>query len=373
MRTPKAWEFEMNLGNAKVFAAAVQALSMVGKEVTFAVEPTKSKEGALIISAMPEAQAAFGQVRFEAQCFTKSRVKKNLDARRLGCKVVARTLLPALRRATRGSQTSGVGVSGVYKVILRHDLEQERKKRRRSGSDDSNLSDDDDSDDSSDNASHGGGPEEDGSPRLTIEIWHEDGVKRRWRLFYEAAEADFVPEFDERSVGDIVAQPAQFLGVFEHVGAAGLDVRISAHDGIDVASRDDDDLSNKGAIRGTGRASTTLRIDINDLDKCDMPPQDDDDDDDDDDEEPPADVQLSFHAKEVKAFVKFCEHASVHHLRFRFSKPGRPIALDADSPSGATIHFLISTSATAPKPDAFASMAYVTDPAATNRVEKSQS
>jgi len=295
----------MNAQSARVFAAAVQALAAVGKEVTFAVEG-----GALAVSAMPEAQAAFGQVRFAAQCFSKSKVRR-VDARRLGCKVVARTLLPALRRAT-AKPSNRPGVSGVYKVLLRHDIQEDE-------SDDEEDEEDDDEESDSE-----------ATPRLTIEIWHEDGAKRRWRLFYEAAECDFVPEFDERRVGEIVAQPLQFLGVFDRVLAGSdVDACVSAHDGVDVSSLDDDDNDK--------RAKTHLKIDKDDLDACDMPP---------DDGRGQVDaVRLNFHAKEVKAFVKFCEHAAVHHLRLRFSDPGRPIALDADTPSGAAIHFLVSTSA----------------------------
>ena len=45
-------------------------------------------------------------------------------------------------------------------------------------------------------------------PRLALELHHDDGSRRRWRLFYEAAEAQCV-EYDHGAadVGEIVAQP----------------------------------------------------------------------------------------------------------------------------------------------------------------------
>ena len=332
----------MNGPNARVLAAAVQALAAVGKEVTFAVEHGKC----LVLSAMPEAQAAFGQVRFEATCFSKCRVG-SLDLRRLGCKVVARSLMPALRRATAKASTGGV--SGVYKLIIRHELPRKRNNGNR-GEEEAYFSEDDDDDDEDDDDDDASAQEHDLSPRLTLEVWHEDGVRRRWRLFYEAAETVFVPEFEISGAGEIVCQPLQFLGIFEHVGAAGLDLRISKTDGMAIASHDDDDTKKKSGFfggpsfgkdasqKGLRSASTHLRIDRSDLDACDLPASCDDD------------VCLSFQAKEVKAFVKFCEHSGVSQLRLRFSaKLGRPIALEADAPSGAKISFLVSTSASRPR------------------------
>ena len=47
-------------------------------------------------------------------------------------------------------------------------------------------------------------------PRLTLELFHDDGSRRRWRLFYEGAEAQTVAFDTEASeVGEIVAQPSQ--------------------------------------------------------------------------------------------------------------------------------------------------------------------
>ena len=48
-------------------------------------------------------------------------------------------------------------------------------------------------------------------PRLTLELFHDDGSRRRWRLFYEGAEAQTVAfDTEAAEVGEIVAQPPQW-------------------------------------------------------------------------------------------------------------------------------------------------------------------
>ena len=60
-------------------------------------------------------------------------------------------------------------------------------------------------------------------PRLTLELFHDDGSRRRWRLFYEGAEAQTVAfDTEAADVGEIVAQPPQLARVVAQLRRAAV-------------------------------------------------------------------------------------------------------------------------------------------------------
>lgn len=210
---------------------------------------------------------------------------------RFACKVLARALVPSLRRATSVAKPGSR--SGVLKVVLRHEDRQN------------------DVEDIADELrSH--------APRMTVEIYHEDGIRRRWRLFYEVAEAEEPICEDDESAGEIMCHPLQFATVFETVGTGSVEVVVTDN-ALVVSSFARDE------------ASISLSIDRNDLDVF----------------KPSSNTTaLAFNGKEARAAVRFCEAADVSDLCFRFTRACRPVSFRAKTPSGCTLHFLLSTNAT---------------------------
>ena len=100
MSTARAlFEFEVPAAHIKTFAAAVTALSAVGKEVCLGVSPARSGDQVyMTISAYDDAATAFGTFRFEERFFTRARARR--ASGEFACKILARTLFPALKRAT---------------------------------------------------------------------------------------------------------------------------------------------------------------------------------------------------------------------------------------------------------------------------------
>jgi len=285
------WSYEVNAAKARILTAAVQALASVSREVTFSAEAG----GSLCLSAMPDGQACYGEIKFSGDIFF-TKVHR-VERTSIGCKVLAKSLLPALRRATAKSGVGGI--SAVYTLHIRHE-----------------RGDDDE------------------APRLTLEIEHEDGTRRRWRLFYEQSDLAFVPEFEERENGEISAAPLQFLSIFEHVGSGNIE--ISIEDGLLITGNpsETDSLPNiedNATIRK--RAQAQIRISETDLDILKLPNT----------ILPGHEFKLHFHAKQFKALAKFADIFGSSVLRLRCTQPGQPIALDAESPAGATATFLIST------------------------------
>lgn len=202
---------------------------------------------------------------------------------------MAKALAPALRRATaRAAAVSKSSGASVLKVVIRHE---------------DRLEDEEDDLD---------------APRLTLETYQEDGVRRRWRLFYEIAQAEEPAVDDERS-GEISCHPLQFASIFDHVGPGSVEVAVT-DDTLAVSTRARDDQSR-----------TSLAVDRHDLDIFEPTPQ--------------AKDGFAFLGKEARAAVKFCENADVSDLSFRFSGAGEPAAFKAKAPSGCAMHFLLSTTA----------------------------
>ncbi|KAJ8600771.1 hypothetical protein CTAYLR_006112 [Chrysophaeum taylorii] len=281
-----SWEVEIAASHVRVFSAAVQALACVGREISFTVE-AEGAGTAMMLTAMNDNAASFASFRFEPRFFARTRVRR---ATAISCKVVARALVPALRRATAKAAVRSRQVAGVMKVVVRHD--------------DDEVSDDDN--------------DELRAPRLVVEVFHEDGIRARWRLFYEMAEAEDAA-FDERDAGRVSCHPMQLASVFEHVTAHAVEVHVTGED-LGVSSRAEDDA-----------ASTKLKIAKDDLDSLELPRFE-------------SEAALAFNAKEAKAAVKFCQAADVSDMTFQFTRAGKPVAFSGRAPSGATARFLISTS-----------------------------
>ena len=132
MSTARAlFEFEVPAAHIKTFAAAVTALSAVGKEVCLGVSPARSGDQVyMTLSAYDDAATAFGTFRFEERFFTRARARR--ASGEFACKILARTLFPALKRATArchaGSNT-GAPPRSVPRSTLRGGLFSGRRAR----------------------------------------------------------------------------------------------------------------------------------------------------------------------------------------------------------------------------------------------------
>lgn len=289
----------MSASHLRIFSSAVQALASVGKEISLSVEP-EGESCALILSAMNDSASSYASFRFESRFFGRGRPPRNGGGE--ACKLVARSLAPILRRATW--RTGARSTSGVLKAVVRSEEREE--------------------------AAVDGDEDEDGlrAPRVTFEIYQEDGIRRRWRLYYEvgvAEEPAVASEEDDRRIG---CHPMQFGTIFDQVGTGTVECVV-----------DDESLCmSSWASREEDGTTTQISIDKADLDVFEVSR----------DGRP---CSFAFSGKEARAAVKFCGggesgSSEVSDLIFEFSRAGKPISLRANSPSGCAMHFLLSTTGT---------------------------
>ncbi|KAJ1453915.1 Rad9-domain-containing protein [Pelagophyceae sp. CCMP2097] len=301
-----AFLFEVSGSNVKAFVCAVQALASVGKEVILQIE-RRSK--ALTLCALNDNASSFGSVTFKPAFFQRADV--NVEDT-FACKLVLGALMPLLRRASRkthsapqGSGSAAARGSGVVKLVIR--LED--------GSQPSNASSTD---------------SESAVPKLVFELHHDDGVRRRWKLFYEAADMTrAVFNTDAEGVGRIVAQPHQFSAILDHIrNSPEVEIGVT-RDGLKIRSRDDVKKSEKNV-------ATTMSAKRSDFEIFTLPAGDA--------------TGIAVGVKAARAVVKFCDEVRVQTLDFHYKAAGHPVAFSAESASGCVANFVISSSKTQANP-----------------------
>ena len=109
MASTPLFAFEISAQHIRTFSAAVTALSAVGKEICLGVSRARSGDQAyLTLSAYDDAATSFGSFRFEERFFTRAQTRRSgYGAGDFACKILARTLFPALKRATARCHAGG--------------------------------------------------------------------------------------------------------------------------------------------------------------------------------------------------------------------------------------------------------------------------
>ena len=109
MASTPLFAFEISAQHIRTFSAAVTALSAVGKEICLGVSRARSGDQAyLTLSAYDDAATSFGSFRFEERFFTRAQTRRSgYGAGDFACKILARTLFPALKRATAHCHAGG--------------------------------------------------------------------------------------------------------------------------------------------------------------------------------------------------------------------------------------------------------------------------
>ncbi|KAH8065572.1 Rad9 [Aureococcus anophagefferens] len=316
MASTPLFAFEISAQHIRTFSAAVTALSAVGKEICLGVSRARSGDQAyLTLSAYDDAATSFGSFRFEER-FTRAQTRAGYGAgdRKILADALPRAeagdgALPRRREhghaPPRGKARAG---SGVLKLVIRHD-------EPRDDDDDGGDGDDDEDAEAITRA----------FPRLTLELFHDDGSRRRWRLFYEGAEAQTVAfDTEAAEVGEIVAQPRsgaapppplasaaprpaplprRLSSILGHAEGREMSFAVAVGE-LRVSSTADDAEANDGEL------ATELKISSTDFESYLLPEDRGGGDD---------AASIAFQIKQAKAMVRFCDSADVGEIKFYFS------------------------------------------------------
>ena len=160
-----------------------------------------------------------------------------------------------------------------------------------------------------------------------VETRHDDGSRRRWRLFYDSSEGQ-TNTFDANAadVGEITAQPPQFAELLAHCAANGEVTFTPTPAALEVqcrtdGGRDDDDVVSE------------LSIQAADFEQYILP----------DGARGDARDAIAFQARQPKALVKWCDAADVLAVNFYFGRLPKPVCLMAHAPAGANLRIVAST------------------------------
>ena len=160
-----------------------------------------------------------------------------------------------------------------------------------------------------------------------VETRHDDGSRRRWRLFYDSSEGQTNTfEVNAADVGEITAQPPQFAELLAHCAANGEVTFTPTPAALEVqcrtdGGRDDDDVVSELSIQAADFEQYVLpdgaRGDSRDA--------------------------IAFQARQPKALVKWCDAADVLAVNFYFGRLPKPVCLMAHAPAGANLRIVAST------------------------------
>ena len=305
--------FEVGKSQLKAFSGAVSALADVGRELELVVFTQDDGEPAVSLLAKDDGDTVFGTCIFERRFFSRVAVDATLTvATPFAGKLVAKALFPALRRAAARSHAGRAADgrsppaeragAGVASLIIKHD------EPAGAGSDD----------DAEDDRT---------APRIVVETRHDDGSRRRWRLFYDSSEGQTNTfEVNAADVGEITAQPPQFAELLAHCAANGEVTFTPTPAALEVqcrtdGGRDDDDVVSELSIQAADFEQYVLpdgaRGDSRDA--------------------------IAFQARQPKALVKWCDAADVLAVNFYFGRLPKPVCLMAHAPAGANLRIVAST------------------------------
>ena len=303
--------FEVGKSQLKAFSGAVSALADVGRELELVVFTQDDGEPAVSLLAKDDGDTVFGTCIFERRFFSRVAVDATLTvATPFAGKLVAKALFRARRAAARShagraadgrSPPAERAGAGVASLIIKHD------EPAGAGSDD----------DAEDDRT---------APRIVVETRHDDGSRRRWRLFYDSSEGQTNTfEVNAADVGEITAQPPQFAELLAHCAANG-EVTFTPTPAAEVqcrtdGGRDDDDVVSELSIQAADFEQYVLpdgaRGDSRDA--------------------------IAFQARQPKALVKWCDAADVFAVNFYFGRLPKPVCLMAHAPAGANLRIVAST------------------------------
>ncbi|KAH8044174.1 Rad9 [Aureococcus anophagefferens] len=278
---------EASAQHIRTFSAAVTALSAVGKEICLGVSRARSGDQAyLTLSAYDDAATSFGSFRFEERFTLGADAAPGYGAGDFRGRAAA-----SARTAAGGKARAG---SGVLKLVIRHD-------EPRDDDDDGGDGDDDEDAEAITRAS-----------RLTPSS-STTTARRRWRLFYEGAEAQTVAfDTEAAEVGEIVAQPRsgaaaprplrlraatralprRLSSILGHAEGREMSFAVAVGE-LRVSSTADDAEANDGEL------ATELKISSTDFES--PLPEDRGGGDD--------AASIAFQIKQAKAMVRFCDSA----------------------------------------------------------------